>query len=83
MTPEEEGLFRKSSRVALEQGGDIAMVVANETSGLREFMVLVSDTTGGVLIVIPAGWEHEPDAEDRCQAILREEQKALTGQALD
>jgi hypothetical protein len=85
VTSEEEARFRVAARKALAMGGDIAMAFVGKIkrSDLPEAFEVVKVDTEVVALFIPEAWEHEPDAEDRCQAILREEQKALTGQALD
>jgi len=88
LTTEEEALFRTAARAALAHGGSIAMVAVDgeDATGPAPFSVFELEHPvmgASMAILILVAWESEPDAEDRCQAIIREEHKALAGQSLD
>ena len=89
MTPEEEELFRKAAREALAESVDVLMVARVDGSstgldfaGCPDFSVIRFDA-GPVGILIPGYWATVEDMEARLHGILREESKALAGEALD
>ncbi len=83
MTDREEAEFRVASREALARSNEIVMVAAEDPERAPAFSLVTFGNSMTIGIVIPEAWESEEGAEDRCQAILRQESKALAGQDLD
>lgn len=84
MTEAEEALFRAAARKALGLSQDIVMVQNNgQQSEPPDFSVVTFENHPFVAIVLPGSWTATEGIEDRCHAILRQESKALAGQALD
>jgi hypothetical protein len=83
MTAEEEPLFRAAARQALERSNEVVLVAAADPESAPAFSLVTFENSVTVGIIIPEAWESVEGAEDQCQAILRQESKALAGQALD
>lgn len=83
MTEAEETAFRQAAREALSRTNEIVMVAAVDPARAPAFTLVTFEHSTTVGIIIPEAWEHEAGAEDWCQAILRQESKALGGQDLD
>lgn len=83
MTQEEEDKFRAAARQALQQAKDILMVAATEDWNVPCFTIIRFERKDTLGIVVPASWEHQEGMEERCHGILRQENKALSGEALD
>lgn len=86
LTAEEEAAFRKAAQTALAKFDDIVMVSADSASQ-REgtetplFTVLFFENASG--IVIPEAWQEIDGIKEQIEAILRQESKGLSGEALD
>lgn len=83
MTADEEDRFRQATRSALAQSRDILMVAAEDPDKTPPFTVLAFADSDVSAIVLPEALIIEEGTEERCQAILRQESKALAGEALD
>jgi len=84
MTDAEEQAFRQAARGALRDGRSVLIVGAEgEDSAELLFSVIEFPEHSALGIVVPGEWEHEEGMEERCQAILRQESKAIREQPLD
>lgn len=83
MTEVEEAAFRVAAREALGRTDVIVLVAAENPSDVPAFSLATFDNSRAIGIIVPESWMNEDGAEDRCQAILRQESKALAGQGLD
>lgn len=86
MTPAEEQAMRLAARAALARSDEIVLVGSDSLDGqehLEAFGIIEFNGARTLGIVVPEAWFDQEGAEEACQAILRQESKALAGQLLD
>ena len=87
MTAAEEQALRAAARAALALSDEIVVVLqpGDPAERLAPFTVIQVQFKGTPVlgIIVPETWFTEEGAEEACRAILRQESKALAGQALD
>jgi len=86
MTATEEQALRCAARAALARSSEIVLVGSKSCDGqesLEAFAIIEFNGARALAIVVPEAWFDEEGAEAACQAILRQESKALAGKPLD
>ncbi len=85
MTANEEQALRAAARAALALSDEVVVVSqpGDPDERLEPFTVFRFTGTQMVGIIVPEAWFTEEGTEEACQAILRQESKALAGQAPD